>query len=225
MNTVSRRAKLGLVSLICVAAAVMPARAMAAAPTATEDEDVVSITITSDASQIVLDFKEPVTEETAEEVIEDVAEPGDVVEVTTEDEPPAVAGAGSLPARRAAPPLGCGNQRVNSDSNGRLTLDYRCDLTPKRLQWSYKLSTAVQSIVVGNVNETGLRWWKNGVAQPQNAPHTVPASYLFHGTMNPTPIGSTVQFQDYMTFRHNVGSGGTGSVTWAGSAELTRTLP
>jgi hypothetical protein len=119
--------------------------------------------------------------------------------------------------------LSCGNQKVETDQNGRLALDYRCELTPKRVWWSYKLSTAIQSIVVGTVQEMGLRWWKDGVSQPQNAPHSEGAAYNFHGTMNPTPIGSLLDYQDVFTFRHNVGSGGTAQVVFAGSVLTTRT--
>lgn len=74
----------------------------------------------------------------------------------------------------------------------------------------------MRAIVVGNVNETGLRWWRNGAAMPQNSPHLVPANYLFHGSMTYATRGSTIDYQDYMTFRHNVGPGGTASITWAG---------
>jgi hypothetical protein len=31
----------------------------------------------------------------------------------------------------------------------------------------------------------------------------------------------TVTYQDYMTFRHNIGPGGTGSITFAGSVRMT----
>ncbi|WP_162907587.1 hypothetical protein [Allorhizocola rhizosphaerae] len=71
--------------------------------------------------------------------------------------------------------------------------------------------------MVGNVSEMGLIWWVNGHRAGQNASHFVPPSYQFHGTMNPVLSVSYVQFQDYFTWRHNIGSGGTAARTIAGS--------
>ncbi len=75
---------------------------------------------------------------------------------------------------------------------------------------------------MGNITETGLSWWRKGAAMPQNAPHVVPPSYTLHGSMTPVPYNSRVEYQDYITFRHNVGSGGTASVTWAGRVTTLR---
>jgi len=61
------------------------------------------------------------------------------------------------------------------------------------------------------------------VSMPQNAPHVEGAAYQFHGTMKPVPIGSILDYQDVYTFRHNVGSGGTAQVVWAGSLRLKKT--
>ncbi|MFC0530261.1 hypothetical protein [Phytohabitans kaempferiae] len=118
-------------------------------------------------------------------------------------------------------PLNCGEGANFQDSNGTFSVQYNCAST-RTLPWGYRISAAVQAIVVGNVNETGLRWWLNGAAKPQNAPHNVPPSYTIHGTMTPVISYSYVDYQDYMTFRHNVGSGGTGTLTFAGSLALTQ---
>lgn len=113
----------------------------------------------------------------------------------------------------------CWGSIVDQDANASFDIQYSCN-SPRTLAWGLKLKPAVQRIVVGNVSEGGLTWWRNLAYAGKNAPHTVPPSYLFHGTMNPVYAGNDIDYQDYLTFRHNVGSGGTGSVTWAGSVVL-----
>ncbi|WP_328989547.1 hypothetical protein OG394_25255 [Kribbella sp. NBC_01245] len=111
--------------------------------------------------------------------------------------------------------ISCGGSGRWSDTNGSLTLQYTCS-TRDSLAWSYRISAAVQAIIVSNVAERGLSWWVNGVEKPRNAPHNVHKSYLFHGTMTGATRGTRVEYQDYLSFRHNLGGGGTGSITWAG---------
>ncbi|WP_018687190.1 hypothetical protein [Actinokineospora enzanensis] len=65
-----------------------------------------------------------------------------------------------------------------------------------------------------------MRWWRNSYVQPKNSPHNVPKNYIFHGTFNPVYGSDHLDYQDYFTFRHNVGSGGTGSLTIAGAVDL-----
>ena len=103
-----------------------------------------------------------------------------------------------------------------SDANGTLSMQYTCPSGGGTLAWGYRISPAVQAIIVSNVSERGLRWWRNGTAMPQNAPHVVPDYYTIHGSMRPTYNNNRVEYQDYMTFRHNLGPGGTGNITWAG---------
>lgn len=105
------------------------------------------------------------------------------------------------------------------DGNGDFSIQYNCG-SPRTLPWGYQISSAVQSIIVSPVSETGLRWWRNSYLAGQNAPHTVPANYNFHGTMNPVWATDNVSYQDYMTFRHDLGGGGTGSITFAGGVNL-----
>jgi hypothetical protein len=58
---------------------------------------------------------------------------------------------------------------------------------------------------------------RNGVEMPRNQAHPVaPEDYLFHGTMTGANPNNRIEYQDYMSFRHNVGPGGTGSIAWAG---------
>lgn len=121
-------------------------------------------------------------------------------------------------------PLRCWGSLSVPDSNGRFTIQYNCNSssTPGAgtLPWGYKISSSVQAIIVSPVSETGLRWWRNGYLGGQNAPHTVPKNYQFHGTMNPVWTTDSVSYQDYMTFRHNIGPGGTASITFAGGVKL-----
>jgi hypothetical protein len=214
-----------------IATVICSTLASLADPAAASGETLSQVVIESPSSTLALSFDSPISASAAAGVVEKLTAPNDAVSgsrpsvaLRNETEFAIRAGA-TLAATTSRPPLGCGNQRVNTDSNGRFTIDYRCDLSPKRLQWSYKLSTAVQGIVVGTVNEQGARWWKDGASMLQNVPHVVGAAYTFHGTFNPVAIGSNVDYQDYMSFRHNVGPGGTASVTWAGSALTTKALP
>ncbi len=116
--------------------------------------------------------------------------------------------------------LSCGNDLSNSDSNGTLTLQYNCSTKTRTVPWGYNLSAAVRKIVVGTVAEDGLRWWKNGSSMPKNAGHVVAAGYHFHGTMKPVANGNTLDYQDVFKFRHNVGSGGSAVLTFAGTVHL-----
>lgn len=199
----------GLNFVIVVAFAAMAAANATASPAAAEqstDNLVNKVVVESSADKILrttvtLNFDRGISQEQARKVKEglkrDLA-----VQATANDY------------------LSCEGNLTRSDSNGRFDAQYTCYATYGVVAWGFQLSVGVQSIVVGNVNERGLSWWRNGAAMPQNAPHTVPASYHFHGTMSPTYNPCHVDYQDYLTFRHNVGPGGTGSVTFAGGLDL-----
>ena len=106
------------------------------------------------------------------------------------------------------------------DGNGTFDVAYYCG-SRRTMPWGYKLSKRVRAIVVGNIHEDGLRWWRNGARQPKNAAHVVSPSYHLHGTMRPVYRKNDVDCQDYITFRHNIGPGGRGSVTFAAHLQLT----
>lgn len=57
-----------------------------------------------------------------------------------------------------------------------------------------------------------MAWWNDstGLKVGQNAPHNVPAGYVFHGTFNPIKKGWYVHYNDSMSFRVNIG-GATGT--------------
>ncbi len=103
------------------------------------------------------------------------------------------------PAALNGAAMWCGSHISDGDTNGNFDIQYFCGST-RTLPWGFRIAAAIRAIIVGNVNETGLRWWRNGYPQAQNAPHIVPPDYQFH--------------------RHNVGPGGTGTLTFAGLVEL-----
>lgn len=116
-------------------------------------------------------------------------------------------------------PIWCGGRISRGDSNGYFDIAYQCGST-RTLPWGFQIHNNIRAIIVSNVTEIGMSWWRNGSFAGQNAPHTVPSDYLFHGTFNPVYAGNDIDYNDYMTFRHNVGSGGTGSLSIAGSVVL-----
>jgi hypothetical protein len=111
----------------------------------------------------------------------------------------------------------CNQSDVLFNSHGRVDLYYKCFPTHAVTQWSIRISTDLQSKIVGQVNEHGMQWWRNSVEQARNASHlNYPKNYIFHGTLNPMWNGNRITYQDYFTFQHNIGSGGSGSVVFAG---------
>ncbi len=71
------------------------------------------------------------------------------------------------------------------------------------------------------VNGTGLRWWRNGSFAGQDAPHSVPRNHQIHGTMKPVHAKNRIEYQEYVIWRHDIGPGGTASLTFAGRLDLT----
>lgn len=168
-----------------------------------------NIVVQDTYSTLSLRFDEPITAEAAERARASL-QPTSEEEVTASEE---------------RWRLSCGNRVTFIDSNGTFDVAYYCGTLMQRgltrtLPWGYKLSAKVQAIVVGDVVEKGLTWWNDGAFGGQNSPHVEPPSYHFHGTMKPVYPNSNVDCQDYLTFRHNIGPGGTGSVTFAAALRL-----
>ncbi|NJQ01902.1 hypothetical protein [Streptomyces zingiberis] len=142
--------------------------------------------------------------------------------------PPASAGARPGTASAAGPGkakapgvLRCNTNPSWSDSNGTLNARFNC--RHNTINWGYKISAQVKSIITSSVNERGVNWWRNGRRMPANAGHVVGKDYHFHGTLKPVHHDDVVQFQDYMTFRVRIGGRpGTGSITWAANVRAKR---
>lgn len=117
-------------------------------------------------------------------------------------------------------PLWCNSNDTFVDTNGVFTIQYTCGSPSGTLAWGFQLSSANQSIAVGLVNEKGLSWWRSGHFGGQNTPHSYPAYFTFHGSMNPVYANNYVDYSDLYTFRHNLGGGGTASLSVAGTVTL-----
>lgn len=117
-------------------------------------------------------------------------------------------------AKRNPYTLRCDKNPTWHDPRGSLSARFNCHHST--INWGFKISGKVKSVITGPVHEQGVSWWRNGKRQPRNAGHVVNKHYHFHGTLKPVRHGDRVQFQDYMTFRVNIGGRpGTGTLTWA----------
>lgn len=117
--------------------------------------------------------------------------------------------------------LGCSQELAKSDTNGQWRLRYACFPEYAVLNWDYRLSPAAQATVVGLITERGLSWWRNGIEQLQSTGHPQElAIYRFHGVMKKVWNGDVLDYQDYISWRHNIGPGGRAAVTFAGSVEV-----
>ncbi len=153
-------------------------------------------------SVLKLTFDKPVTQGEADRIRQDMSKQAPVQMSKVEDY------------------ISCEGDLTRSNQHGTWTVQYVCFNGYGTIPWGFKIAPNVQAIAASNVTEDGLRWWRNGASMPKNAGHNVPAWYHFHGTMNPVYHYNTVQYQDYLTFRHNLGSGGTATLTFAGALDL-----
>jgi hypothetical protein len=148
----------------------------------------------------------------------------------TFDRPISSAAAAEIREDTAAAPAGqattvehitCGQEIVRSDTQGGASLRYECYPLYAVLNWFFRLSPALQATVVGTVDEQGASWWRNGVEQPRNGQHLgIPADYLMHGSLLKVWNGDVVDYQDYISWQHNIGPGGRTAVVFAGSLAL-----
>ncbi|WP_030542316.1 hypothetical protein [Streptomyces albus] len=123
--------------------------------------------------------------------------------------------------RRRPAILRCDKNPSWSDANGTLHARFNC--RHSTINWGFRISARVQSVITGPVRERGVSWWKNGKAMPRNAGHVVGKNYLFHGTLKPVRHDDVVQFQDYMTFPVRIGGRpGVGTLTWAAAVKAKK---
>jgi hypothetical protein len=180
--------------VVCVLAV-----ATVASPAQANDSGTVSsISIKDSFSELTLSFDKPITQEDATEVRAQMR---------------------GQAAVEAYANVYCWSGGGFIDSNGSFSYQYACN-SPRTIAWAFVLSATNQATVVGLVNEMGLRYWCNSALLGQNSPHSEPAGYLFHGTMIPVAADCLINFQDYFTWRHNIGSGGTAVLAQAGSLYL-----
>lgn len=117
-------------------------------------------------------------------------------------------------------PIFCDGSNSFIDSNGTFSIQRACG--SRLVPWGWRMSAAVRSICVNyTVDESGLRWTKNGVQMQANSDHdNLGCGYQFHGTLNPVLKGSRVGYDDVFTFRHNVQGGGNATITIRGQLEF-----
>ncbi|MDI5964972.1 hypothetical protein [Streptantibioticus silvisoli] len=124
-------------------------------------------------------------------------------------------------AARGPAVLRCDKNPSWSDARGTLHARFNCHA--HTVNWGYLISARVRAVITGPVTEAGVSWWRDGKRQPKNAGHVVGAGYLFHGTLKPVNHDQHVQFQDYLTFRIEIGGRtGTGSLAWAANTRTKK---
>lgn len=153
-------------------------------------------------STLKIDFDSPVPAATARQIESALAE-SPLVQPFGGVSPPLVHG----PALNQNISCKIGNYRF-SDTNGGFQIRNNC--LYNNANWSYQISRTLAGKITSNVSESGLVWYKGGVLQGKNAPHTVPANYFFHGTMSNVRNHETVTYGDQLSFRVLIG-GRTGS--------------
>ncbi len=94
--------------------------------------------------------------------------------------------------------LNCNQEYKFTDPDGSFTYQHRCGGSTS--PWGFQISPEVRAIIVGPVDEHGIVWELNGTPQGDQASHTVPADYPFHGTFNPLRDGDHITYIDHYTF-------------------------
>jgi hypothetical protein len=228
-TTVQRRKRILLAASIAVAwlAVVSPA---AVADPALKSVDRLSISTTMAGQRATVDviFNAPVDQRLAAEIRDNLsAQPLIHPELRT----PTREGdqQGAVPAVKMSAPdplvpyverLPCQTHKVRLDDNGTINLQYSCYPTKAAIAWSYNLSGTAQTTVVGPINERGMEWWQNSTFRNRGKPHVVPPDYLLHGTIVPVWNGDIIDYQDVISWQHNIGPGGKIVIVFAGSVQL-----
>ncbi|MEY9931750.1 hypothetical protein ABH926_006399 [Catenulispora sp. GP43] len=106
--------------------------------------------------------------------------------------------------------LYCNDPYSFSDSDGTYSFQHACGGTTG--PWGYKVSSGLCAIVVGDINEVGMGWTRNGVNQGRAIGHPVPCSYQLHGAYNPDHDYDYLTYTDTVTFEVEV-DGDTGHAT------------
>ncbi len=108
------------------------------------------------------------------------------------------------------------------DSNGTFTVQNSCLFMT--FPWGYKLSSALQSLIISPVDELGMGSRLNGVPRPLQSPHPNESpDHQFHGTFNPVPLFSSLSYSDQFNFTIDI-NGIAGSANEIISGTLYSTL-
>lgn len=117
-------------------------------------------------------------------------------------------------------PIYCDEGNAWSDADGTFSLQRACG--SDKAPWTFYLSAGLQSICVdGTYIERGMKWVLNGVTKPMQAAHLAGTVcyYKFHGTFTVSK-GDLMSYNDVVSFHHNVGSGGTATLTIYGNVQF-----
>lgn len=126
-----------------------------------------------------------------------------------------------VPAQASSPSnvyIFCSKAYAFADSNGTYNIQHACQTTTA--PWGFRIAPSLCAIATSYVTESGMRWTRNGVTQPTQAPHVVACSYVFHGTYNPGRGDDHISYGDGFTFAVK---GGTASLSIHGNFILTDT--
>ncbi|WP_159705625.1 hypothetical protein [Arthrobacter sp. 18067] len=164
-------------------------------------------------STLEIVFDEPLSKESARDVQSSLADKP-LIQPRSNVAPPLVHG----PALNQNISCKIGNYRF-SDTNGAFQIRNNCPYN--NANWSYQISSLLRGKITSNVSESGLVWYKAGVRQGKNAPHTVPANYYFHGTMSNVRNYETVTYGDQLSFRVLIaGRAGSAVLTIGGTVKM-----
>ena len=95
--------------------------------------------------------------------------------------------------------LGCGQNLGNSiDGTVYIILNSIC--SEHKIKWELGLEGPIVPYVTGDVTETGMTWWLNGVYKGRGSEHNRPAELHFHGTFAPIRIGDDFRFVDGLRY-------------------------
>lgn len=242
--TTGRRRRAGAATIGVLAAALVVAQS---APALAEELDqVTTLTISSDGHEesdatLVVTLDEPIAPSEVEDAMVDLGvDPADlsiegdtavVVDESAETvldrgaagPPPGTSQTGdvSVMAGPTGQDLYCWASYAWGDSNGRFSLQHACG--GSTAPWGYKISLTLRNIITGYVYEHGMRYYVNGVNMGRANPHYVPDDNNFHGTFSRTYDYTRVAYDDYFTFRVNVGGRlGDGALSIAGNFRFVR---
>jgi hypothetical protein len=109
------------------------------------------------------------------------------------------------------------------DSDGTFTLQHKCG--GKTSPWGYIFTRGLcVSLGVSDVIEEGMRWYRNGTRQGNQAPHPAPGEplygcgYQYHGNFNPDYDDDSISYSDEFLFAIEVdGEVGHADLTIDGS--------